>query len=60
MAEKELGDRTSVCLEPGLFVVTNKKAGIAGAHARAHGYTFNMEKVRGIERQVVEGEDKSC
>lgn len=44
-------------LDQGLFAVTNKMSGIPGAHARAYGYTFNLEKVRGI-KGVVEGEDK--
>lgn len=42
--EKELGDGSSVLLKQGLFDVTN----IAGAHARAHGYTFKLKKVRGV------------
>lgn len=40
VAETELEVRDSVPLEQGMFDVPNKQAGIAGARASAHGYTF--------------------
>lgn len=49
VSEKELGEWASVP-----FNVTDKKAGIAGAH----GYTFNLDKVKGVNRDV--GEDEFC
>ncbi|MBB6725643.1 hypothetical protein, partial [Proteus mirabilis] len=58
VAEEKVGSGASVAAEDGLFHISNKEAGIAGAHAGAHGYSFGLEEVGGLEREVVQSEDQ--
>lgn len=54
VGEQEASDGASMHSERGLLNITNKKAGTAKVHTSANGYTL----LRGIKREVIEGEDK--
>ena len=41
-----------------LFKETHKQIGIGGGQLCAHGSSFNLEVMLGVEREVVVGEDK--
>lgn len=44
-----MGNGASAHLQQRQLDVTNKKAGVAGAHSSAHGYTYDMTWVLGCE-----------
>ena len=37
--------------------MVDKKAGVAGTHAGAHGCTFSLEKVGGAKGEIVKGDN---
>ncbi|GCC19524.1 hypothetical protein chiPu_0000047 [Chiloscyllium punctatum] len=58
VAEEKVGDGASVAAEDGLFHISDEEAGIAGAYVGAHGYSFGLEEVGGLEGEVVKSEDQ--
>ena len=40
--------------------VTREQVSIGGSHMGAHGHAFDLEKMMGVEGEVVVGKDKLC
>lgn len=57
---RELGNGARVCLKQRAFNLAKEKAGIARAHASAHGYTFGFKNVKEIKRKVFQSVDQLC